>query len=52
MKIPASHSKTFSMKPHPAGKLIFNDESQDNVHQGTLDEAGQPTSNKKGPKTK
>lgn len=38
--VPKSRSKTFSMKPNPKGQLVFNDHSQDNVHQGTLDQSG------------
>jgi hypothetical protein len=36
--VPARQSKTYQMRVHANGSLLFNPESPDNVHQGTLDE--------------
>ena len=38
--LPKSHSKTLNMGVRPNGQLVFNPGSDDNVRQGTLDEAG------------
>lgn len=38
-KLPPKKTRRYSMGVHPAGGLIFNPESPENVHQGTLDES-------------
>jgi hypothetical protein len=38
--IPKSRSKPVNMRPHVRGSLLFNNQSQDDVHQHTIDELG------------
>lgn len=41
-KIPARHSKTYRVQPHPTGTALINPASDKDPHQNTLDEiAGQ-----------